>query len=264
METQTAAWLTAVLPLVLLTSALAEKTSVYFVIGGSLTLTPPVAPGRISRILWKHDENLVAEWADGRAEPRYSGTFRGRAGLDTTTGRLDITNVTEADAGMFTLDINNALQGERYEATVIHKVPKPEILVQPLRCSSGSDSCTLTCEGNITEAEPVTYSWKMGAGDWTESEQSINISSTEGIQSVTNFTCRMTNPVSEEQSEVHPNPFFQRARPSSRRWLEVFLTVLKVVGVVSLVWALVYFVWRNRDAACPCVGGKGENAAQSG
>ncbi|KAF3707902.1 hypothetical protein EXN66_Car001075 [Channa argus] len=135
---------------------------------------------------------------------------------------------------------------------MIQKVPKPEISVQPLMCSSGSDSCTLTCEGNVTKAEPVTYSWKMEEEDWKESGKSIIISNTEKTQSVKTFSCQMKNPVSEEESETRSNPFFLKTISKSRSWVDVFLTVLKVLGIISLVWAVVYLVWRNREAACPC------------
>jgi len=43
-----------------------------------------------------------------------------------------------------------------------------------LTCSPESGPCNLTCEGNITGAGPVTYSWKTGDREWKESEKVMN------------------------------------------------------------------------------------------
>lgn len=248
MGRQTGFWLTAMLLLMVLTSASAEDNLTYVVVGGSLKMNPPVGSGFIS-IVWKYNSNLITEWDAGMVDVENVSLFKGRAALNLTTGCLEIKNLIKADTGSYSVEINKD-QSLRYDIKVIKKVLKPVILV----CSSAPDSCNLTCEGNTTDAGPVTYSWMMGDGDWKESEQNITLN-TEEMRGAETVACRMKNPVSEEVSEPHVNPFLQQTRLKSRHWVEVLRTVLTVLGVVSLLWAAVYLVWRNREAVCRCVRG---------
>nr|BAM29043.1 CD48 antigen [Oplegnathus fasciatus] len=201
----TVSGLRAVLLLAVLNSAVAEK--IYFMVGGNVTLElqPPVSEP-ITTILWKHGLNLLAEWVDGEVDLTYYGMFNGRTTLNTTTGRLDIKTMSGADAGLFTVEINSKVQAQSFEAEAIKEVPRPEILVRPLICSSASDRCTLTCEGDTEEAEPVTYSWKEGDGEWKQSGKDLDIIK-NGTAHVKTFSCRMTNPVSEEESGPEVSPF---------------------------------------------------------
>ncbi|KAK5908853.1 hypothetical protein CgunFtcFv8_016876 [Champsocephalus gunnari] len=70
--------------------------------------------------------------------------------------------------------------------------------------SEESDQCTLSCEGDTTGAEPVTYSWKTDDGEWKESRRDMNITKKQHGH-VKTFTCMMKNPVSEEVSDPLPN-----------------------------------------------------------
>lgn len=246
--------LVAALFLTVLNSALAEHKRMYSVLGGGLVLSPPEASTQhVTSILWKHNSNLLAEWVEGEADLKYYGRFNGRTTLNTTTGCLEISNVTKADRGFYSVEINNRSQSDRFDAEVIKKVPKPEVLV----CTSASESCNVTCDGATTDTGPVAYSWKMGDGDWKESDKSIIIYNTEDIRRVETFTCRMKNPVSEEDSEPHINPFSPRRRPNSSCWVRVVLIIMTLVGSVSFLWAVAYVLWRNRMTLTSCVTEKG-------
>uniref|UniRef100_A0A8C4HRU5 Ig-like domain-containing protein n=1 Tax=Dicentrarchus labrax TaxID=13489 RepID=A0A8C4HRU5_DICLA len=209
METQSGFWFLTVGLLAVLNSALAEDK--YVVVGGNVDLRPPFT-GVITNILWKHNGNLLAEWAKGEAELTYFIPFQGHTTLDITSGRLEVRNMTIAHEGLYTVDINNKPQDQRYDVKVIEEVPKPSILSRPLTCSSASTNCTLTCGEETKKAEPVTYSWKRDNEEWQQSMKDMLIIKTE-ISHVKTFTCRMKNPVSEKESEPKDNPLFSEELP---------------------------------------------------
>ncbi|XP_023259931.1 lymphocyte function-associated antigen 3-like [Seriola lalandi dorsalis] len=202
----------AVLLFVMLNSAQAQTIESYSEVGGTLILTPPFS-GAITSILWKHDGNLVVELVGNEVD--YYGKFRGMATLDTTTGRLEIKNMNKIYAGWYTVEINNQVQSQEYNVELIKKVPKPEVAFKPLACSPALLNCTMTCDGDTSEAGPVTYSWREGDGDWIPGEKDRDIKNDEETKKVKTFSCQMKNPVSEEESEPQDNPFFQLIPESS-------------------------------------------------
>ncbi|KAL3050637.1 hypothetical protein OYC64_012624 [Pagothenia borchgrevinki] len=142
--------------------------------------------------------------------------------------------------------------GVGYEAVLIKDVPKPSIWVSPLTCSPESDQCTLTCEGNTAGAGPVTYSWKTGDGNWTESERDVIVIKGEH-RHVKTFTCKMKNPVSEEESAAHMILFLPA---DSGLWIKVLGAVMRSLALLALLGVVVFAVWRNRETLrklmCPC------------
>uniref|UniRef100_A0A8C9Z4I3 Ig-like domain-containing protein n=1 Tax=Sander lucioperca TaxID=283035 RepID=A0A8C9Z4I3_SANLU len=201
MEKLTWCWLL----LAALNSALAQNTPKYFTDGGELTLDlRPRPPEPLGDVLWKINVPLT-----------YYRNFKGRTTLDITTGRLVINNMTKADMGVYSAEVNRKVQNERYNAVLIQEVPQPEVEPRPLTCSPASDSCTLSCEAAITEpAGPVTYSWKEGDGEWKGSGKDLNITK-NGTLDVETFTCRIQNPVSERDSEPKRNPLLGEGPGSS-------------------------------------------------
>ncbi|XP_042288475.1 SLAM family member 9-like [Thunnus maccoyii] len=200
----------SVLLLAVPSSVLAEDT--FFGEGGELLLRPSFSED-ITSILWKHNINLVAEWVKDIVDLQYYGDFKGRTTLNSTTGSLEITHMSPADSGVYSVEINDKVQPERYTAKVIERVPKPDVLVGPLICNPELEQCTLTCEGNITGAEPVTYSWKNGGEEWKDGKKVRDITNDETTSSVETFSCRMKNPISEEESKPKRNPFFKTEPP---------------------------------------------------
>lgn len=225
MGEQVGVWLRAAVLATVLISVLAEDK--YFAVGGKLELRPQPSAA-ITNILWKHNSNLLAEWVQGQIELTYYSTFKGRTTLNTTTGRLEIKNMVEADAGLYLVEINSHVQSPSYNVKVIKEVPKPEVVLRPVSCNGDSEECTLSCDGDTAGAEPVTYSWKEGAGDWKESGQDLKITKTQ--TDVETFSCKIKNPVSEKESEPEKNPFFLKNKTNGPG-LAVGLAVPAVLGL---------------------------------
>ncbi|XP_029913823.1 uncharacterized protein LOC115363686 [Myripristis murdjan] len=197
----------------------AEK-QVYGADGGKLVLESPI-PAEfkpLTSILWKHNRNMVVEWIEKLESMEYYGAFHGHTTLDRKTARLEIDNLTLVYSGVYSLELNGQLQSETYMVTVIKKVPKPTVTVEPLFCSSTSSLCKLSCKGGIPEAEPITYSWRPNTGNWTESSKLLNI--TNDDNRVESFFCQMKNPVSEEESEPWKNVFYPEKVPKPTVALE--------------------------------------------
>ncbi|XP_074503201.1 CD48 antigen-like isoform X2 [Sebastes fasciatus] len=194
--------------LLVLNVALTENTvtPVYFTDGGDLTLkVRPPLPDHIHIIVWIFNDNLLAEWVE---DVGYYLRIRGRANLTTETGQLIINKMSKEDEGVYSVEINDRVQSERYQAKLIKKVQKPKVVVRPLICGADFESCKFSCDSDTTEAEPITYSWKMGGGEWEVLGKDINITSTKD-SGVKTFTCRMKNPVSQEESDPEPNPLYK-------------------------------------------------------
>ncbi|XP_039640078.1 uncharacterized protein LOC120548121 [Perca fluviatilis] len=268
MEKLTGCWLL----LTALTFALAQDTPTYFKDGGELTmdLRPP-PPEPLYNILWKRSGDLVAEWIKDQVTGSvlvpltYYRTFRDRTTLDLTTGRLVIKHMTKADTGVYSVEVNNKVQNERYNAVWIQEVPQPEVEPRPLTCCPTSHNCTLTCDADITEpAGPVTYSWKEGDGEWKESGKDLVITKSE-TSDVKTFTCRIQNPVSERDSKPENNWLFEKKSPDSDLWFKILGAVTKSLGIVAILGAVAYLVCQKRETAgrlmCSCRCKKGDEDA---
>ncbi|XP_053189523.1 uncharacterized protein LOC128373258 [Scomber japonicus] len=216
MEKLTRCFMSVLLLSAVLSSGLTEEK--FFGEGDTLEMRPKFS-GEINTVTWKLNNELVAEWLKTINDPMYYNTFEGRTTLDKETGILKITNMSPADSGVYSVEINNKVLPERYNVKVIKEVPQPVVELNLLSCSDASDSCILSCDGKsdeavaLTEAEPVTYSWKMGEGEWMDGEKSRNITNDMETQRVETFSCRMKNPISEKQSDPIPNPFYREDLP---------------------------------------------------
>ncbi|XP_034057272.1 uncharacterized protein LOC117536482 [Gymnodraco acuticeps] len=233
--------------LVELSSSFTQETQIYFKEGNSLTLDLRPFPSKnITSILWTCNGDLLIDCC----ESMYYSTYKGTATLDMHTGRLMIKNMTKADEGVYSVEINNKVQGETYKAVMIKHVPKPEVRVSPL---TARGPCKLTCEGDTTGAGPVTYSWKTGDGEWKELQKDI-IEEEHGH--VKTFTCRMKNPLSEEESPARTILFLPGKPADSGLWIKVLGAVIKSLAIFALLGAMVYALWRNQETLrklmCPC------------
>ncbi|XP_033469646.2 SLAM family member 9-like [Epinephelus lanceolatus] len=239
--------------------ALAADIPQYFMKGGKLTLElRPPSSEPISYILWKFQGNLLGEWVKDKVDLTYYSTFKGRTTLDTNTGRLEISSMTKADVGLYSVEINNKLQPDQYKAVLIKAVPKPEVVIRPLICGSTPESCTATCDGDTTEAGPVTYSWKMGDGEWKESGKNMDITKADTAD-VKTFSCQVKNPLGEKESERKDNPLFGKDAPDglgAGRIVGIFVGV--VIGATAVAaagtgaaWYLKKGPFENRGSTSP-------------
>lgn len=164
----------------------------YFVEGGNMVLEPSVSE-RITNILWKHNDYLLAEWVENEVDLTYYDSFASRTTLNITTGRLEITKVTKADVGLYSLQINDRIYNESYDVKVIKEVPKPTV-----RLGQQDNKPSLICEGETEAAEPVTYTWTKN-GHEQNYGKTLEVPRSELFHFQT-FSCRMKNPVSEKES----------------------------------------------------------------
>ncbi|XP_038836122.1 uncharacterized protein LOC120033740 isoform X3 [Salvelinus namaycush] len=174
----------------------------YHEVGGELVLTPDksTVPDSITSILWKHGKYKVAEWDKDFGGLDIYAAFKGRTTLDQNTGELRISGLMKTDSGVYSVEFNSKLLDKTYKLSVIKAVPKPTITSS---CNPDKTSCTLTCEGDTTDAEPVTYSWKVGEGAWEVLDKQLifSKSNTGKSNSGYNYICKLKNAVSGEVSE---------------------------------------------------------------
>ncbi|XP_070301993.1 SLAM family member 7-like isoform X5 [Salvelinus sp. IW2-2015] len=174
----------------------------YLKVGGELVLKPDksTVPDSITSIVWKHGKYKVAEWDNDFGGLDIYGAFKERTTLDQTTGELRISGLIKTDSGVYSVEFNSKLCQGAYKLTVIKAVPKPTIISS---CNPDKTSCTLTCEGDTTDAEPVTYSWKVGEGVWEVLDKQKNVSKSNTDKSTNSYKyiCKLKNSVSGEVSE---------------------------------------------------------------
>lgn len=231
-------------PLLLLAVAsYAAEQTVFCPVGDTITLSLALPTSvRISRILWKYDTDMVADWTRGQFLSY--GRFKDRAAVDNTTGLLEIRSGTAEDSGRYEVEVNDRLHDLSYQVKVIKRVSKPMVWIQPLKCGPSSLQCTLSCDGSTEGAEPITYSWASGRGDWTQSAKLLTI--TNNTADTATFSCRMENPVSFQESDPKANPFFPEDNPQPAiTIIIVCVTIVLVIAIIGLV-----FWHRNRISTC--------------
>uniref|UniRef100_A0A3Q0RSJ5 Ig-like domain-containing protein n=1 Tax=Amphilophus citrinellus TaxID=61819 RepID=A0A3Q0RSJ5_AMPCI len=247
----TPACLCVLLLVAVLDSAGAHAVPSYFTVSGTLVLRPAQVTEQITSIVWKYDKDLLAEWIEGQINLTYYSRFKGRSHLNTTTGVLEIHSMTTAETGEYSVEINNNVQSQVYQAVEIKYVPQPEVTVEPLMCSTTSENCTLTCDGDTEQAEPVAYFWKKGDGGWEQSEKDVEILNDEETQCVKTFSCRMKNPVSERDSEPIDNPLCQEEEPGCGLCITVSRAVMRSLLILAPFWVAVS-LWIKRETLCKC------------
>uniref|UniRef100_A0A4W5JAS8 Ig-like domain-containing protein n=1 Tax=Hucho hucho TaxID=62062 RepID=A0A4W5JAS8_9TELE len=169
----------------------------YHKVGGELLLKPDksTVPDPITSILWKHGKNKVAEWDNDFGGLDVYAAFINRTTLDQTTGELRISGLMTTDSGVYSVEFNSKLLDKTYTLSVIKAVPKPTITSS---CNANKTYCTLTCEGDTTDAEPVTYSWKEGEGAWVVGGKQLIVSKSDTGSSTNSYKyiCKLNNSVS--------------------------------------------------------------------
>ncbi|XP_071186077.1 cell adhesion molecule CEACAM5-like isoform X2 [Salvelinus alpinus] len=180
-------------------------SDLYHQVEGELVLTPDksTVPDSIISILWKHGKEKVAEWDKDFGGLDIYGAFKERTTLDQNTGELRISGLMETDSGVYSVEFNSKLLDKTYKVSVIKAVPKPTITSS---CNANKTSCTLTCEGDTTDAEPITYSWKVGEGAWEVIGKQLIVSKSDTGKSTNGYKyiCKLKNTVSVEGEVSEP------------------------------------------------------------
>ncbi|XP_041822255.1 T-cell surface antigen CD2-like [Chelmon rostratus] len=228
-------WVCVLLPAV---SAVSEIT-LYRKVGDEVVLQPGTAPvtGAITSIMWKDGPNIATEW-DGMDLDLYR-QFKERGSLNIANGEMTITGLTRDDSGLYTPEINLIPLGP-IRLIVISPVSAPTVIQS---CDDEKTSCILTCDGNTTDAEPVTYKWKADDKVLTDSSKEHHIIK-ENSSSVNEFSCELENPVSRESSQPLHNPFItttDSTEPAGHLKISAGLTVF-----ISLLAAVLLLVFIHR------------------
>ncbi|XP_077956716.1 uncharacterized protein LOC120824813 isoform X1 [Gasterosteus aculeatus] len=180
------------------------EITIYRKLGDGVVLRP-VNISVSSTIVWKQDGNLAAEWEG--AEITLYRDFKGRGRLNTSNGELTITGLTPKENGFYTLETKE-MAGPKIHLIVISPVPKPTVSKQ---CDPDRTLCTLSCDGDVADAAPVTYRWSPGD---TAASKELRLAKEDSWE-VQEFRCVLQNPVSQESSEPVPNPFSKGGSPST-------------------------------------------------
>ncbi|CAK6978319.1 uncharacterized protein LOC128373122 [Scomber scombrus] len=244
MEKLTRCFMSALLLSAVLSSGLAEEKFIRD--GDTLTLRPTFSGEKINTVIWKLNNNLVAEWVESISDLTYYDVFVNRTNLNKVTGILEIRKMSSADSGVYRVEINNKVLPEIYNIKVIKEVTQPVVEVKPLICSKESGNCSLLCEGNTVGAGPVTYSWKMGDREWMDGEKIRTITKDKETRSIKAFSCRMKNPISEEQSDPIDNVFYSEEDVVVSS--NVGGIVVAVLGALTALGALVGVGYWKREA----------------
>nr|XP_023997519.1 uncharacterized protein LOC112074604 [Salvelinus alpinus] len=177
----------------------------YRKVGGELVLKPDksTVPHSITGILWKHGKNKVAEWDKDFGGLDIYGAFKKRTTLDQTTGELRISGLMKTDSGVYSVEFNSKQLDKTYKLSVIKAVTKPTITSS---CNTNKTSCTLTCESDTTDAEPITYSWKVGEGAWEVIGKQLIVSKSDTGKSTNSYKyiCKLKNDVRGEGEVSEP------------------------------------------------------------
>ncbi|XP_067438713.1 titin-like [Thunnus thynnus] len=209
------------------TAVAANKEPLYGKIGDKAVLTPASVVNPITSIEWKHGPDLAMEWYGG--ETFSYRHFEDRGSLDTSNGALTITGLTPDDSGSYTVEINNKVTSKT-ELLVISPVSKPTL---SLWCEPEMTYCVLTCNGNTTGAELVTYWWTSGDITWSSTKEHNITKEDDELW----FSCAFQNPVSFISSEIVFNPFMEKEPLYGKIGDKAVLTPASVVNpITSIEW----------------------------
>ncbi|XP_067439568.1 uncharacterized protein [Thunnus thynnus] len=200
------------------TAVRAREEPLYGKIGDEAVLSSDSEVNPITSIEWKHGADLAMEWYGGETFSYRHFTDRGL--LNTLTGELMITGLTPDDSGNYTVEINNILSSKT-ELLVISPVSKPTLSEW---CAM--TYCVITCNGNTTGAEPVTYWWTSGDTTWSSTKEH-KITMGEKELWLSWFSCAFENPVSNIGSEKVFNPFIRNQL--------IFMAILLLVVCIIII-----------------------------
>uniref|UniRef100_A0A671Y2W1 Uncharacterized LOC115576760 n=1 Tax=Sparus aurata TaxID=8175 RepID=A0A671Y2W1_SPAAU len=258
----------------LLTAMTAGKGEpTYGAVGGTAVLTPDSVDGPITSIVWKHNGDMAMNWYEGDEVESFRH-FTDRGVLNTSTGALTIKGLARDDSGSYTPEINDKVKATK-ELRVISRVSKPSLSRQ---CDAENKYCVFTCEGNTTDAEPITFRWR--ASDYVFESSNVNVlhiwkdlsteeawktvssRATQGFQtdsihwSEPSFKCMMENPVSYSGSDEVINPV---APPRSWGYV-IFITIIVLAVLVIVLPCVICIVYKCRKGSC-CKGTAQEGSA---
>ncbi|CAB1414767.1 unnamed protein product [Pleuronectes platessa] len=202
-----------------------------FVLAALLALVSSQAEMKLQK---KMALNIGVQWETADPEVTYYRHFKGRTSLNTSTGAMTIRGLNRNDSKLYTPEINS-IETTPTLLTVLAPVPVPKVTAS---CNEEKSSCTLTCDGNLTDVELVIYNWKSDDVSLRNSSKDHHVEKEESL-SVKEFSCQLENPVSLESSEGIANPFITDTTPERKvninTGLMVFLSLLGAVVLLAVI-----------------------------
>lgn len=219
----------------LLPAGQTHGSEIFKKVGDEVVLRPS-STDVIKTILWRDGLNIAMDWYGENIESYRH--FKVRGSLDKSTGALTIKDLIQKDSGLYTPEINNKA-GKPIDLKVIFPVLKPYISKS---CDEGKKNCTLSCDGNTTGAEPVSYTWKFDS-EHKGSSKELHLTQ-ENSENIKEVTCELQNPVSQESSEPIPSPFTgsTRSEPESNLKINSGLTVFSCLLAVVILAVIAHKV----------------------
>ncbi|XP_008322919.1 carcinoembryonic antigen-related cell adhesion molecule 7-like isoform X2 [Cynoglossus semilaevis] len=208
--------------------------SVYKKVGDEVVLSPDMTSvtAPITSIMWKVGPNIAVQWEESdESDITYFRHFKERGSLNTSSGAMTIKGLIYSDSALYTPEINSVVLVS-IPLSVLSAVPVPSVTVS---CDEEKSSCILTCEGNTTGLDQLTYVWKFD-NEKTVSSKLCYIGK-DNSSMVKEFSCELENPVSWESSRAIGNPLTMTGgKPVSiNTGLTVFICMLCPVLILVFV-----------------------------
>lgn len=220
--------------------AAAKTENIYFLGGTSVTLRPPSGSASpITSVTWRHNEDLAAEWSQGEPTFEPYRNFKNRTNLNTANGYLEISKMTDDEAGTYSVEINNLRLEDRYVVERVEKPPVPNVWIKPT-VDQAADRKEAVCQGDVTKAGPVTYWWDVAEdGSWVRLDERIFVQDNETTRLKKTFSCKIVSPVAEEQSKPEPNPFYPEPKGN--------LGALGALAIIPILILAGLGIWKRDD-----------------
>ncbi|XP_015265472.1 PREDICTED: lymphocyte function-associated antigen 3 [Gekko japonicus] len=208
------------------------------VVGGAVTLEPELnARTNLSDISWKRGKDSVAEWD---AAHWFASGLKGRAELDSATGRLTLIKLQQNDSGEYTADI---LVGGKIQCTLfslqVLEPPEPPLL----NCTAVGDRIQVRCEpddqyvaANISQ----TYKWKYQKSNKEIPGNSSEIWLEKDADFSENITCVIHVLDANTSSSIRLRDCTPTGAVSQRRGRAPLFTAF---AIVLTAW-MVFFLWK--------------------
>ncbi|XP_077566323.1 lymphocyte function-associated antigen 3-like [Stigmatopora nigra] len=225
-------------------AACCTGSKVYKKVGDDIVLKPNIeVNGPIKSILWKHGDHKAIEW-DAEGSEAYR-QYKHRAKVNHVNGEMTIMGLIESDSGPYTAEINFSSYTPIHLAVIL-AVPEPTVLAS---CDTERTSCTLTCAGNTTGAEPVTYEWIPTV----ETNSTMELIIQKETFNSDDIKCILRNPVSMKASQASKNPFLAKATGTIKIniGLTVFISLLTPIILVMLFHRCRTGMWFFQKASKP-------------
>ncbi|KAM4560313.1 uncharacterized protein PAE49_012550 [Odontesthes bonariensis] len=226
-----------------------SEDTIYKEVGSEVALSPNAdsVTATTKSILWKEGVHLAINWEDGNTIAYRQ--FKERGELNTSTGVMTIRGLIRNDSGVYTPEIDGK-PGTPVRLMVISAVPVPTI---KRSCEEETSRCELTCDGDTTEAGPVTYKWKLDNKDVADGKQYTIKRSQEDISSIKEFSCELANHVSKRSSVHISNPFVTEPERnlSISTGVTVFICLLLPVLLLVLFHKYKTRVWFFEKSSMP-------------